>query len=89
MPLVLLSRPLPSSGRVTFALSGRASAPGELSVFDAAGRRVLHRIVPADQREVVWDGRTDGGHAAGAGVYFARFVEGARTAETKVVRLGP
>jgi len=33
--------------------------------------------MPAGQREIVWDGRTGGGHAAATGIYFCRLTAGA------------
>lgn len=46
--------------------------PVTVEVFDAAGARVWVRSVPAATRSIMWDGRTDDGATAPAGVYFSR-----------------
>ena len=59
--------PNPSTGAVTFRADAEA---GEVVVFDARGRRVAR--VPFAGGRSEWDGRTDAGGAAAAGVYLAR-----------------
>ena len=41
---------------------------------------VNHAALPAGGYQVRWDGRTDGGTAAGAGVYLLRLTAGAEVA---------
>jgi hypothetical protein len=68
-------RPTPSVGvaRLRYGLS----RPGrvDLALYDIQGRR-LATLVAGDQEpgwhEMAWDGRTDAGGSAGAGLYFAR-----------------
>ncbi|MEZ5066912.1 MAG: FlgD immunoglobulin-like domain containing protein [bacterium] len=80
---------LPTSDpRVRFALP--AGAPASLDIVDVSGRRVrtLAQDLPAGAGEIVWDRRDDAGHAAAAGAYFVRLVQGdeSRVAKTIVVR---
>ncbi|MFI5372875.1 MAG: PA domain-containing protein, partial [Candidatus Eisenbacteria bacterium] len=58
---------------VSFGLS--RSGVVELTVFDVGGRVVRHITdawMPAGSHTMVWDGGTDGGEPAPAGVYLAR-----------------
>lgn len=70
------SHPQPAVGLVTFDLDLSESAPIELRLFDARGRRVrtLHNgtVLPAGPQDVVWDGLDDDGERLPAGQYFAR-----------------
>jgi len=68
--------PNPGRGAVQIEFDLRAGAPGELEFFNAAGRRVARILVPA----------TAGGHQVirtgselGAGVFFVRLRQGARS----------
>lgn len=75
------SWPEPSRGevRLSFDLPGTDLLPVELTVMDAAGRvvRTLLASAPCRGRQLVtWDGRTDGGLSAPAGVYFYRLQAG-------------
>ncbi|HVP15616.1 MAG TPA: FlgD immunoglobulin-like domain containing protein [Terriglobales bacterium] len=72
-----LYRPVPnpmlsaSTLRFDLALTTRA----RLEIFDASGRRVAvvaDREFAAGSYSMRWDGRRDGGAAAGAGLYFVR-----------------
>lgn len=78
--------PFNPATRLSFALP--RTLPVVLAVHDAAGRRVRTLIAgqtyPAGRHEVVWDGRDDGGRAAGTGVYLFRLDAGGET----VVRKG-
>ncbi|MBZ0269996.1 FG-GAP-like repeat-containing protein [bacterium] len=88
-PLRIAVRPQPSGGQVTFRFGGRRNIAGRLELFDSAGRRVHARTVPAGELTAEWDGTGADGKPLAAGVYFARWSEGKRTATTKVVRLRP
>jgi subtilisin family serine protease len=71
----------PGARPVRFDL-GRFGGRAEASLFDLTGRRV--RGWSAAGAALEWDGRTDDGRDAGAGIYFLR-VEGRGRATTKVV----
>jgi len=60
--------PNPSSGIVRFQLPRGRFALDRLEILDASGRIV--RALPAGGTEVVWDGRTESGTPAPAGIYF-------------------
>jgi hypothetical protein len=82
--------PNPSSAamRMEFALPAAASV--DLSVYDAAGRRVaslLHSDLPAGRRSVTWDGRESDGRRAAAGLYFARLITPQGSAMRRIVRM--
>ena len=77
MPGFMLSRPVPNPFRnatvIAFALarSGRVT----LRVYDGTGRRVRtleSGALVAGPHLRVWDGRTDQGGRAPAGIYFSR-----------------
>jgi len=62
--------PFSTGTRLSFTLS--APGPVSLSIHDVRGRRVrelLARSLPAGDREIAWDGRTDGGGLAASGTY--------------------
>lgn len=65
--------PFRSESRFSFEL--RRSDHVSLEVYDVSGRRVrslVNGVRPAGANEIVWDGRTDDGRPAPAGVYFFR-----------------
>ena len=67
--------PSPSRGHTVFRVELPAAGPIRLEVLDVAGRsvRVLaDSMVTPGRHEYSWDGRNAEGHAAPAGVYFAR-----------------
>ncbi len=83
-PVLAQSRPNPAHGPVTISFTTASAGNAELGVYDAAGRRVralFAGTVPAGTRSLVWDGRTDAGSIAPAGLYFYRLSspDGART----------
>jgi YVTN family beta-propeller protein len=67
--------PSPSVGTARLRYGLPRAARVDLEVFDVQGRR-LATLVAGDQppgwHDVIWDGRTDAGGRAGAGLYFAR-----------------
>ena len=83
--------PNPSGGTAEIAISLREPGLVSVAVFDVRGRRV--RTVAADRLVVdtatlTWDGRTEGGEKAPAGVYFARVTTTAGdVAVQKIVRI--
>ena len=62
-----------------------------LEVFDALGARVrtlTHGPRLAGEHEIIWDGRSDAGHAVSAGLYFCRMRTAAGESGTvKLIRL--
>jgi hypothetical protein len=67
------------------------SAPVSLEIYDVNGRlvrRMFDRVSqPAGEQHVPWDGRKDGGEAAGAGIYFYRVWTPTETSTGKMVRV--
>src|SRR5262245_35510011 len=67
--------PNPSHGDVTVEFALRTAGRARLEVFDVAGREVavaLDRDLGAGRWQSQWDGRTQDGRAASAGVYYLR-----------------
>jgi hypothetical protein len=75
---------------LSFDLAGDREQPVHLAVYDVNGRRVRTLVdgpmVPGSF-EVVWDGRSDGGAATAAGVYFVRLLTPGEKLSRKIVRL--
>ncbi len=72
-PATVIAFAIPTPGRV------------ELSVYDAAGRRVRTLVgssLPAGEHQAQWDGRDDSGHQVAAGVYLS-FLDAAGTQMTR------
>ncbi len=68
--------PNPARGSAVFRLALPAAGPARVAVFDLAGRRVRTLTdghLDAGSTRLVWDGHSEDGTTAGAGVYFARF----------------
>jgi len=83
------ARPTPFTDRATFSLEiPHGSERTDLTVFDAAGRRVrtlVNGTLPAGRCEIIWDGRDDAGRAVSAGVYFVRLVSAGTSLTAKAV----
>jgi PKD repeat protein len=80
----------PFRDRVTIECWAAGSAAAvTVAVFDLAGRRVrtLDNRLAGGAQQLVWDGRSDEGRAAAAGVYVIRAEVPGRSAATKVVLL--
>jgi hypothetical protein len=87
-----LAPPTPNPFRGGTALHFGLSRAGEvrLELFDVGGRRVrtlANGMHSPGSHTVPWDGRDDGGHVAGAGIYFVRLVTPAGTYRTRLVSL--
>lgn len=86
-PLRLVAAPSVTRGSTEI----RASRPFErattLLIHDVAGRRIRSLPVSGGAVAVPWDGRTDGGRPAAAGVYFVRTADGAGSV-TRIVKAG-
>jgi len=87
-PRLLPATPNPFNPRTTIAFELPRTGRVELSVHDAAGRRVraLRRgvFVPAGRHSVTWDGRDDTGTAVASGVYHVRLEAGGRVEARRV-----
>jgi hypothetical protein len=78
----------PVSLPVEFSCALPVAGLYRLSVFDVVGRRVrtvVHSWQPPGRQTVVWDGRSDGGSVAKAGVYYVRLELGQDRAFAKLV----
>jgi hypothetical protein len=68
--------PSPLTGATVLRLDVARAVDGSIAIFDPSGRRAatLHRgILGAGSHALTWDGRSDDGAAAAAGMYFVRF----------------
>ncbi|MEZ4649938.1 MAG: FlgD immunoglobulin-like domain containing protein [Candidatus Eisenbacteria bacterium] len=86
--------PTSNSGLAPTELRAELEAAGSvtLEIYDVAGR-LVRTLVSGEEREAglstwVWDGRSDSGARADAGVYYARLAQGRRAIYQKVVRVG-
>ncbi len=86
---VALSAPAnPAGPGAELSYAVPAAGHVELTLYDASGRVVATLVdgtVPPGSHAATWDGRTDGGARAAAGVYFARLTTTRGDAETKLV----
>jgi len=81
-------RPQPSGDVTTLAFTLPHSAGVDLSIVDAAGRRIARLAggtLAAGAHTVRWDGRDTAGRAAPAGVYFVRLAADGRTVTRRLV----
>jgi len=84
------ARPNPFDARTAVSFRTAESAPVKVTVYDARGARVrtlLERWLPIGAHEAVWDGRSDGGARAPAGVYFYEVRAGQDVHRGKVVHV--
>lgn len=91
-PLRLEMSPNPSQGAVAIRLNwdGPSRVPARIDLFDAAGRLIRSLTAEttlAGAASLAWDGTDREGRNAAPGIYYARARAGARTAETRLVRL--
>jgi endonuclease I len=81
--------PNPFHARTTIRFDLARRSPVQLQVFDVAGRLVRTLVSGAvmdpGRHEAVWDGRGEGGRAAGAGLYFCRLMAGTFVASRRMV----
>jgi hypothetical protein len=88
--LAIRAQPNPCRGRVQLTIADAGADEPDLRVVDVFGRTVRH-LPPgrggAGVRRVEWDGRTDSGERAPAGVYLVRLAAGARVRQTRVTLL--
>lgn len=86
---MLRTSPNPFIGRARIAFSLVEAARVELRVYDLSGRlvrRLQGARLEAGEQAFDWDGRTDAGDAAPAGIYFVRLDAGARRVVGKIVK---
>ncbi|MCC6651242.1 MAG: T9SS type A sorting domain-containing protein [Candidatus Eisenbacteria bacterium] len=88
-PSQLTSMPNPFVGSTELRFALTQPAPYELTVFDAAGKRVteFRGIGRAGANAVRWNGRDHDGRSAKPGVYWYQLVSGGRSESRKVVLL--
>ena len=83
---ILAAGPNPATESATFAFEMTAPGRGELTVYDATGRRV-RTVTRTDfsvgDHRVPWDARDDSGRRCPEGVYFARLVLDGKVAGTR------
>jgi photosystem II stability/assembly factor-like uncharacterized protein len=89
---IALSAPAPNPSRdaARFELTLSAAGTAEVTVFDAAGRRVRALFLGAAGRgslPLAWDGLDAHGHRAGAGIYFVRASASGSTVTRRLVRV--
>ena len=83
-------RPNPSRGASVLRYTLARAGDVRLELLDAAGRRVRTLAAGASaagQHELAWDGRDAGGHAAAAGLYWARLTCAGETRTQRFVLL--
>ena len=83
-------QPNPFSESTTLEYSLNARGPVSLVVYDVLGRRVrtlVDGVVEAGPQQASWDGLTDDGSRASAGIYFYRLTAGERSATKRAVRI--
>jgi hypothetical protein len=83
-------RPNPARGPFTLKFALPREALVRVAIYDASGRRVRELAsgaLPAGERALTWDLRDQGGHAVGAGLYFARLEAGGLVLTRKLVTL--
>lgn len=71
--------PNPFNAATTIAFSLPETRTARLTIHDPAGRLVrtlVDQVLPAGSHRIAWDGRSDGGHLAGSGVYLYTLVSG-------------
>jgi hypothetical protein len=89
---LLLEAPRPNPSRISAAIEFELPRAGRvrLLILEPSGRSVttlLDEARPAGRHVAVWNGRTDGGHLAPAGLYFASLASEGVTRSVRLVRL--
>ncbi|MDM7917341.1 MAG: FlgD immunoglobulin-like domain containing protein [Candidatus Eisenbacteria bacterium] len=89
-PADLRASPNPFSGRTTLTFALAEASVVDLSVFDAAGRRVRRLVLGplgAGTHAVAWDRTGEEGAALSNGVYFCRLRAGGASRTVRVILL--
>lgn len=79
--------PNPSLGVTHLRYSLPGDAPGRVTIFDAAGRRVREFEVTGRAGQITWDGPEAGGPDIGSGVYFLRLQSSGHSDTRRLVRI--
>lgn len=82
--------PNPSASRVALSFSLATASWARLEILDVSGRRVWDwggDGLAAGSHGLVWDGRSNGGHVVGQGLYFLRLTSAAGTRTERIVRM--
>jgi hypothetical protein len=86
----LSSYPNPFTRSTVVRLQGREGARARVTIYDAAGRRVMRlvrdEVMTCDDVEVHWDGMSESGRPLPSGVYFVR-MEVAGAVKTRKITL--
>ena len=84
-------RPNPFRGRTDIAFDVAQAGAVDLAILDVAGRRVRALAtgsrLDAGPQNVMWDGRSDDGREAPAGVYWVQFRSAAGLERRRFVKL--
>ena len=86
-PQALRARPTITRQGTELRLARPAESAGVIDVYDTSGRRVRHLALRPGESGRFWDGRDEHGRPGAAGLYFARYLDGARSHTARVVRL--
>jgi hypothetical protein len=89
-PMILGAHPNPFAPQTEIRFEVPARERVDMKVFDVAGRLVRTLVsgtMEAGQHLVRWNGETDRGGSAAAGVYFVRLESAHGTQTKKVMRL--
>jgi glucose/arabinose dehydrogenase len=87
---VLRVGPVPFRTELTVELTLATAKHATVDVYDIHGRlvrRIVERPLSAGANRFVWDGRTDAGNPAAAGIYFIRYEGGDATEVRRAVRM--
>ncbi len=82
------SYPNPANGELTIRYALPQGARVSMKVYNVAGQLVKSLVtgpMKAGYHSVRWDGKTEGGHSAGPGVYFYRMDAGTFTSTKKLI----
>lgn len=81
-------RPNPFTDGTSLRLAMPTSARATVRVYNVSGRLVrtlVDEVLPAGEKDIVWDGRNESGARCACGVYLVRVESGAATATRKAV----
>jgi flagellar hook capping protein FlgD len=85
------AHPNPAHGGTTISFDLAIAGPVTVTVYDAAGKRVRTLVpeqeLPSGRKVVSWDGTSNGGTPAGAGIYFVRVTVGSVSVASRLAIL--
>lgn len=82
-----LLRLVPNPFQGSVALDLATTEVGRLSIYDASGRMVWHRVVGSGSQAATWDGHDLSGRAVPPGTYFVELVAGSDRQVDRLLRL--